>query len=148
MSDTYNIIFNSRGSNAINTTNIDAVQYTVNWDNMLRKKYKQYNCCFTFMTEINNTAYSAIGIVNMSFGCQTNSFDGTSQSDNIGIVYPKLTNTKYGYGSTIIENPPFTIGYPTSNLITLNFRTLTNTVLLSVPHYVLILNMTGIPDDE
>ena len=148
MSDSYNIIFNSRGSNAIDTTNTDAVQYTVNWDNMLRKKYKKYNCCFTFITEANNTPYSAMGIVNISFGCQTKSFDGTSQSENIGTVYPVTAFGKHFYNSTLIDNPNFTMNYPTNNLTTINLRNYSKTKLDSVANYILILNMTGIADDE
>ena len=148
MSDSYNIIFSTRNANAINIINLHAVQYTVNWDNMLNKKYKRYKCCFTFLSEASGTPYSAMGIVNMLFGCQKKSFDGTSQCDNIGNIYPLLNNTSHRYTSTLIDNPPFTMGYPTSNLITLNLTTFTNTTLLSVPHYVLVLNMVGIPDDE
>ena len=84
----------------------------------------------------------------MLFCCQTNSFDGTSQSDNIGIIYPVLNNVSYRYQCKSIDNPPFTICYPTSNLITLYLFTFTNTSLLGVGQYVLVLNMVGIPDDE
>ena len=51
MSETYNIIFSTKNANAVNTGKIHAVQYAVNWDNMLNKKYKKYNCSFTFISE-------------------------------------------------------------------------------------------------
>ena len=148
MSETYNIIFGSRNANAINTTNLDAVQYTVNWDNILRNKYKKYNCCSTFITETTGTPYSACGIVNISFGCKMNSFDGTSLSENIGTVYSVLTFGESFYNSTLIDNPSFTMNYPTNNLTIINLRTFTKTKLDSVTNYILTLNMTGIPDDE
>ena len=148
MSDTYNVIFASRNANAVNITNLNAVKYTVNWDSMLNNKYKKYKCSFTFISEATGTAYSVMGLINMSFGCRTNSFDGTSQSDNIGIIYPVLNNVSYRYQCKSIDNPSFTMGYPNSNLITLNLSTFSNTTLSNMYHYVLVLNMVGIPDDE
>ena len=148
MTDSYNIIFGSRNANALNITNLSAVQYTVNWNNILRNKYKKYKCSFTFRSETTASTLSTMGLVNLSFGCQVNTYDGISQSNNLGIVYPNNTPTAFYYTSTQNDNFDFTIGYPNNNLITLNFTTYAGVLLSSMPAYVFILNMTGIPDDE
>ena len=148
MSDTYNIIFNSRGSNAINSTKLYAVQYTVNWDAMLNRKYKRYKCNFTFRSEGTASTSTAIAYINMSFGTNTNIFDGTSRSDIIGCINILNTISRYFYLSTTNDNPSFTMGYPNQNLITLNINTFSGAALIDMTNYVLILNMVGIPDDE
>ena len=148
MSDSYNIIFNSRGSNAINSTKLYAVQYTVNWDAMLNRKYKRYKCNFTLRGDSTASPLTVMAYVNMSFGCQTNSFDGTSQSDNIGCINIYSSASRYFYLATMNDNPSFTMGYPNLNLITLNINAFSGAILQDFTNYVLILNMTGIPDDE
>ena len=147
MSQSYSVIFSSRGSNVVNSSNINAVQYYVNWSAMLPvHKYKKYSCMFIFKSE---TYTSGIltnnGFVNMNIG-KTDIFDGVTQSSNLGIIYPvALGTTSSFYNSTNNDNNPIVL-YPNENMVTIKLNTFAGTAMANMQNYVIILNMTPIED--
>ena len=56
MSEAFQVIFNSQGSNIVNNTNLSAVVYNVNWGAFLPKKYKKIQCQFVFKAQNYNGA--------------------------------------------------------------------------------------------
>ena len=95
-------------------------------------------------TATNITVNALVGI---DFG-QTNLFDQTiNQSRIIGITYPvpvqQTANTwNYFYSSTLNDNQPVTISYPTNQMITISFTNFDLTTPLTMYHYVLQLTFT------
>lgn len=172
MSESYLVVFNSQGANAVNNANINAVVYNVNWGSFLPKKFKKFQCQFIFKsanllsTAIAPTILADNGFVNMNIG-KINCNDGQGQTNNIGIVYPVLEyylqGVAYGntnpyvysnstavsyYTSTNNDNNVFWIDYPTNQQITVTLNTFAGVAMANMPHYVLYLNLMGIPDDE
>ena len=137
--------------NAINRdgTNINSYRYFINWSAVLPKKYGSFNVNFTLKSVNVTTNLSVTALVNIDFG-QTNNFDQTSnQSKFIGIAYPVAveqasTIWNYYYNSTLNENQPITISYPTNNFITVQFRNIDLTTAFTMFHYVLQLKFTHI----
>ena len=123
--ESYSLILNSQ--NAINRdgTNINSYRYFINWSSVLPKKYGSFNVSFTLKSVNVTTNLTINALVNIDFG-QSNLFDQTSnQSKFIGIVYPVAVQQasavwNYHYISTLTENQPITISYPTNNFITFN----------------------------
>jgi len=161
--ENFNIVFNSRGVNAIDKTNLNAVKYFVNWGSILPKKFKKFNTQFIFKSENTGIALTDNGFVNMDFG-KVNVYDGYSNYQNLGIVYPVAvqqtsTTFNYFYNSTNNDNNNFYMDYPVNQVITVNLKKFDGTGM-SMPtgtpgaltanslNYVLILNLTGIEDDE
>ena len=147
--ESYSLILNSQ--NAINRdgTNINSYRYFINWSSVLPKKYGSFNVSFSLKSVNVTTNLSVTALVNIDFG-QTNNFDQTSnQSKFIGIVYPVAveqasTIWNYYYNSTLNENQPITISYPTNNFITVQFRNIDLTTAFTMFHYVLQLTVTPI----
>ena len=153
MSETYNITFSSRNANALIKTNLTQIPYTVNWKTFLPTKYKKFKCNFIFRSDNTQTALNLVSYVTMSFGAQMNCFDGTSQTNILGIVQPySITNgaaSSYYYIAKTTDNNSFTMSYPNDNLITLYLKNVTDNASQSnALNYVLILSMVGIPDEE
>ena len=48
MSESFQISFNSQGSNVLSNSNRNAVVYNVNWGGFLPRRYKKIKCKFTF----------------------------------------------------------------------------------------------------
>ena len=148
MSQSYSVIFSSRGSNVIDSSNINAISYYCNWPAMLPiHKYKKYSCLFLFKSE---TYASGIltdnGFVNMNIG-KTDIYDGTSQSNNLGVIYPTALGTGSFYNSTNNDNNPIVL-YPSQNMVTIKLNTFAGSAMANMPNYVLILNMTPIEDEK
>ena len=167
--ESFNIVFNSRGVNAINKTNLNAVKYFVNWGSILPKKYKKFNAHFIFKSENTGVALTDNGFVHMDFG-KVNVYDGYSNYQNLGILYPVAVQTNattfnYFYNSTNNDNNNFNMNYPVNQVITVNLKKFSGTGM-SMPtssgldasnnpiplanslNYVLILNLTGILEDD
>jgi len=53
MSEAFQVIFNSQGSNVLNNSNLNAVVYDVNWGAFLPKKCKRFHCQFIFKSQNN-----------------------------------------------------------------------------------------------
>ena len=91
-SDTYQIIFNSRGSNVTNLgaplqngipPNICSLNYYLNLNAVLpMDKHTKYSCSFIFKSEGFVGLLTNSGFVKMTIG-RTQIFDGTTQSSNI-----------------------------------------------------------------
>lgn len=149
MSQSYSIIFSSRGSNVISNSNLNSVQYYCNWPAMLPvHKYKKYSCEFIFKSE---TYTSGIltnnGFVNMNIG-KTDVYDGTSQSYNLGIIYPvALGTTSSFYNSTSADNLPMVL-YPNENMVTIKLNTFAGSAMANMQNYVLTLKMIPIEDEK
>ncbi len=150
--DSYQIIFSSRGSNVTNRgagatpANVCSLNYYLNLNAVLpMDKYTKYSCSFIFKSEGFVGLLTNSGFVNMSIG-RTQIFDGTTQSSNLGIVYPIYLNVTAGaqnsyYGSTNNDNMPFVL-YPNQTSVTITLNSFTNVALDNMRNYVLILNLT------
>jgi hypothetical protein len=143
--DNYNVIFCSRNTNNLGVGNLNNITYIVNWVNILPKnKYKKFLCNFVFKSENYAGNLTDNGYVNINFG-KVNCFDGISNTNNIGIIYPvSLVGNSSFYNSTNNDNNPFTCDYPTSNSVVVTLHNLTGANMGNMPHYVLIINFQGI----
>ena len=148
MSEAFQVIFNSQGSNVINNTNLNAVQYNVNWTAFLPLKYKKFHCQFIFKSVNYNGALTDNGFVNMNIG-RVNIFDGNSMSYNMGIIYPVYLSANVSfYNSTNNDNNDFWIDYPVNNTVTITLLNFAGNNIGNMPHYCLMLNLIGIKDDD
>ena len=146
MSEAFQVIFNSQGSNVINNTNLNAVQYNVNWTAFLPLKYKKFHCQFIFKSVNYAGALVDNGFVNMNLG-RVNVSDGLTMSQNLGIVYPVYLSAGVSYyNSTNNDNNVFWIDYPINRTVTLNLKTFAGVNMANMQHYTLILNLIGIED--
>ena len=148
MSESFQIIFNSQGSNVLNNTNRNAVQYNVNWGSVLPQRYKKFKCNFTFRQLNYNGFFSDNGFASMDIG-RINVYDGNSMSYNLGRLTPVYysVNQVY-YESTNNNNNEIWIDYPTNNIFTITLNSFSNVPMVNMPHYCLILNLVGIEDDD
>ena len=149
MSEAFQVIFNSQGANVVNNTSLNAVVYNVNWGAFLPKKYKKFHCQFVFKSQNYNGALVNNGFVNMNLG-RVSVFDGQQMSTNLGIIYPQYLTTaavSY-YTSTNNDNNDFWIDYPINNTITVTLNTFAGAPMGNMAHYVIMLNLIGIEDDE
>jgi hypothetical protein len=148
MPETFSIIFCSRNSNVISSTNLNAVQYNVNWSAILPRKYKKFHCQFIFKSENTTTALTQNGFVGLNMG-RVNVFDGLqNNSSQLGIIYPVNVGVQYFYNSTNNDNNDFWVDYPVNNIVTLTLNTFAGAALANMQNYVLILNMIGVDDIE
>ena len=152
--DTYQIIFSSRGSNVTNagvlvnqiSPNINTLNYYINLNAILpMQTFTKYSCSFVFKSENFVGLLNKNGFANMSIG-RTQIFDGTTQSSNLGIIYPVITNPTAGsqssfYNSTNNDNNPIIL-YPNQNSVTITLNTFAGAAIANMPNYVLILNLT------
>ena len=153
--DTYQIILSSRGNNVTNLgalngvgvpANITTLKYSCNWPAMLPiDKYTKYSCSFVFKSESYAGLLASNGFVNVDIG-RTQIFDGTTQSFNLGIIYPVYLNVTAGSqasfnNSTNNDNNPVIV-YPTQNIVTVTLNTLAGVAMAQMPNYVLILNLS------
>ena len=150
MSEAYQVIFNSQGSNVINSNaGKTSVVYNVNWGAFLPKKYKKFHCQFVFKSQNHAGNLTDNGFVNMNIG-RVSIFDGQQMSTNLGIVYPVIlvANTLAYYCSTNNDNNEFWIDYPINSTVTVTLNTFAGTAMTNMQHYVIMMNLVGIEDDE
>ena len=155
--ETYQIIFNSQGSNLLSPNGTAAqrasISYDLNWEAIIpRDKYNKFRCQFILRSMIYNGAggnglLTDIGFVNMNLG-RVNIYDGSQQSQNLGIIYPVYLNTTANaqrsyYACDSSDNSEFVIDYPNNHMITIGLNNFNGPVLANMPHYVLILSLTG-----
>ena len=144
--ETFQIILCSRGSNVINgTNNLNVMKYYCNWPAIISDKYKKYSCSFVFKSETYAGLLASNGYVNVDIG-RTQIFDGTTQSSNLGIIYPVYLNVTAGsqssfYNSTNNDNNPVIV-YPTQNIVTVTLNTFAGAAMDHMPNYCLILNLS------
>lgn len=146
-SEIFQIIFNSQGSNVLSpvatAANRASITYNVNWRALIPSKYNKFNCQFVFKSVNYNGQLADNGFLSMNTG-RMNVYDGLQQSQNLGIVYPVyLSGAVSYYNSTNNDNNNFTIDYPNSNSITLTLNNFNGAAMANMPHYVVILNLTG-----
>jgi hypothetical protein len=146
--ESFNVIFNSQGSNVQNNSNKSAVVYNVNWAAILPKKYKKFKSKFTMKGYNINAILTDHGFANINVG-RTNVYDGNSMTNNMGMIFPNYftTSTTY-YAATNNDNNDFWIDYPVNNIVTLSFVSVTGALMANMQHYILILNLIGIKDDD
>ena len=153
MSEAYQVIFNSQGSNVLTPVatagNRTSIMYAVNWGAFLPKKYKKFHCQFIFKSQNYGGNLTDNGFVNMNIG-RVSVFDGQQMSTNLGIVYPVIlvANNISFYSSTNNDNNDFWIDYPINNTVTVTLNTFAGTPMGQMPHYVIMMNLIGIEDDE
>ena len=150
--ETYQIVFNSQGSNTLTPVatalNRTAITYDINWEAIIPKnKYKKFRCQFTFKSTLYAGLNADTGFVNMNLG-RVNIYDGSQQSQAIGIIYPVWVNTVAGQNRSFFhcassDNNEFVIDYPNNHMITIALKTFNENNIVNMPHYVLILNLTG-----
>jgi hypothetical protein len=150
--ETYQIVFNSQGSNTLTPVataiNRTAITYDINWEAIIpRNKYNKFRCQFTFKSTIYVGHNQDIGFVNMNLG-RVNIYDGVQQSQNLGIIYQVYPNTTVGSGRSYFhcasgDNNEFVIDYPNNHMITIRLNAFNGNNMVNMPHYVLILNLTG-----
>ena len=96
--------------------------------------------------------YAGVLSSNGFLGCQgliSNCYDGLSRTTNIGIIYPVATTaTTSFYNSTNNDNNDFYINYPENNVITIILNTFAGASMANMPHYALIMNLEGVPDED
>ena len=123
MSLTYNLTLNTQIQTTANKPNLYTVQYNVNWDAILPRKFQEYQLIWTFKSVNTSTSINENLFIDINFGA-SNSYELTNQvSSKIGFIYPNAvqqtsTTWSYFYQSTIYDNPPVQISYPCSNIIT------------------------------
>jgi hypothetical protein len=158
MPEQYQVYFNSRSSNAIQdaTLGLNKVTYLMNWGSFLPKKYKRFLCQFIFKSEnysaTDGTTLTDNGFVNLSMG-NTYTFDGSTRSNNIGIIYPVITtysatNTSSFYNSTNNDNNQFYMDYPLSNSVVITLNRYDGTIMRNMPNYTIFLNLVGVSEED
>ena len=155
--ETYQIIFNSQGSNLLspNGTAVQraSISYDLNWESIIpRDKYNKFRCRFIFKSVLyaaagNNGFLTDIGYVNMNLG-RVNIYDGLQQSQNLGIIYQVYLNTTANaqrsyYTCASSDNNEFVIDYPNNHMITIALNNFNGPIMGNMPNYVLILSLTG-----
>ena len=150
--ETYQVVFNSQGSNTLTPVataiNRTTITYDINWEAIIpRNKYNKFRCQFTFKSTIYAGHNQDIGFVNMNLG-RANIYDGVQQSQNLGIIYQVYPNTTVGSGRSYFhcasgDNNEFVIDYPNNHMITIRLNAFNGNNMANMPHYVLILNLTG-----
>jgi hypothetical protein len=153
----FQVIFNSQGTNTmtavVTAVNRAAITYNVNWDAIIpRDKYNKFKCQFVFKSlsftpYLGNGFLTDNGFVGMNLG-RVNIYDGLQMSQNLGIVYPVILSTTAGfqtsyYNCTNNDNNDFVIDYPNNTAITITLNNFNGAIMANMPHYVLILNLTG-----
>lgn len=148
MPESFQVIFNSQGTNVINNANRNAVVYNVNWTSFLPKKYKKFHCQFVFKSQNFAGALTDNGFVNMNMG-RISVFDGLQMSNSLGIIYPVYLSANVSfYNSTNNDNNDFWIDYPINNQITITLNTFAGNAMGNMPHYTLMLNLIGVDDED
>ena len=149
--DTYQIILCSRTSSNTGIANLNNITYYCNWPAMLPiSQYTKYECSFVFKSENydgpgHNGLLTNNGLISVDVG-RTQIFDGTSQSFNLGMIYPVILNNTAAaqlsfYNSTNNDNNPVIL-YPTQNMVTVKLNTFAGVAMANMQHYCLILNLT------
>ena len=155
--ETYQVIFNSQGSNLLSPAGTAvqraSISYDINWESIIpRDKYNKFRCQFIFKSVPyiaggGNGLLTDIGYVNMNLG-RVNIYDGSQQSQNLGLIYPFYLNTTVNaqrsyYTCASDDNNNFVIDYPNNHIITIALNNFNGPILANMPHYVLILSLTG-----
>jgi len=145
---TYTVIFNSRGSNVLTpiatALQRTSITYYVNWANILPTGCTRYSCNFVFKSESYAGAVSDNGFVNMNIG-KTDIFDGTTQTYNLGIIYPVIIGAFSFYNSTNNDNNPIIL-YPNNDTVTITLKTFAGVAMGYMTPYVLILTLEPLYD--
>jgi hypothetical protein len=151
MPESFSLVLCSRNPNVINNTDRNNVSYNVRWGMFLPAKFKKFHCQFVFKSETYNGTLNNNGFVNINLG-KVSVYDGYNMTSNLGIIYPvqsNATGTNYSfYCSTNNDNNDFWIDYPTNEQITVTLNTFAGVAMANMPHYTLMLNLTGVNDDD
>ena len=76
---------------------------------------------------------------------KTDIFDGTTQTYNLGIIYPVIIGAFSFYNSTNNDNNPIIL-YPTQDTITISLKTFAGVAMGYMTPYVLILTLEPLYD--
>ena len=124
---TYNLTLNTQSTSKsiIDKSNLAQVQYNVNWDAVLPRKFQEYQLVWTLKTVNTATSINQNLFVDINFGA-SNTYALNQMSSKVGFVYPNVvqqdaTHWSYFYQATIYDNPPVEISYPSNNVITVKF---------------------------
>lgn len=151
MGESFQVIFNSLGSNVINDDGVTKVYYNVNWGAFLPKKYKKFHCYHTFKSQKFTALTDVdIGLLSINLG-RVSCYNGDQMSTDLGIIYPvNLSGNVTGFGYyRSEENPqPVIIDYPTNYQVTITLNDFLGDPLLNMKEYVCILNLVGIEGEE
>ncbi len=149
--ESFSLILNSQ--NAINRDNssgtIASYKYYINWDAVLPTRNQTYNVSFTLKSVNTNNQLTANGLVSINLG-QTNIMDqSNNQVSFLGICYPVVVQQNanawnYYFNSTLNDNTPVTISYPSNRIITVSFTNIDLVTPFVMYHYVLQLIFTPV----
>jgi hypothetical protein len=83
----------------------------------------------------------------------TYTFDGSTRSNNVGIIYPVITtysatNTSSFYNSTNNDNNQFYMDYPLSNSVVITLNRYDGSVMRNMPNYTIFLNLVGVSEED
>ncbi len=149
--ETFSLILNSQNvANRDNSSgSIASYKYYINWDAVLPTRNQTYNVSFTLKSVNTAVQLTANGFVSINFG-QTNAMDqSNNQVSILGICYPVViqqnsTSWTYYYNSTLNDNTPTTISYPSNSIITVLFTNFNPAVAFTMYDYVLQLIFTPV----
>ena len=117
MSLTYNLTLNTQSTSTsiINRTSLNKVQYNINWDAVLPRKFQEYLLTFTLKSVNTATSLNENLFVDINFG-SSNVYELNQMTSKIGFVYPNVvqqdaTHWSYFYQATIYDNPPVALTY-------------------------------------
>jgi hypothetical protein len=149
--ESFSLILNSQ--NAANRDNssgaIASYKYYINWDAVLPTRNQTYNVSFTLKSVNTGNQLTANALVSINFG-QTNIMDqSNNQVSILGICYPVVVQQaanawNYYYNSTLNDNTPITISYPSNSIITVTFTNFDLATAFVMYHYVLQLIFTPV----
>ncbi len=147
MTESYTVIFSSRGTNNNGVANLNSITYFVNWGAFLPQQYKKFSVEFIFKSENFVGNLTDNGFVNMNIG-RLQVYDGVAMSSNIGIVYPVslVGNTSF-YNSTNNDNNAFIIDYPNNQNITISLKNFAGANMANMPNYALVLNLVPLHNE-
>lgn len=148
-----NINFDTKGNNNLGTTDINSVQYVVNWDNILSKKYKRFQVSITFKSSVLTGTFANMGKIGINIG-STSFYDGNIQTNFQTIIVPTTYTYSPAFTYFTTENSEintFWMKYPSNNIVTIQLQTISNTILLAptVPaNYILQMQIKCLVDED
>ena len=147
MSESFSVILSTTSSNAQTSglANYSNVNFYVNWDAILPRKYKQFIVSMVFKSDAVGTLATSVGNISVNLG-KINVSNGISPITNLGFCVPTvLGSTNSFYQSTSNDVIPVSCQYPMNNIVTVSILTNAGGNLFSgTTSWSLYLNFVGI----
>ena len=148
MSESFSVILSTTSSNAQTSglANYSNVNFYVNWDAILPRKYKQFIVSMVFKSDAVGTLATSVGNISVNLG-KINVSNGISPITNLGFCVPTvLGSTNSFYQSTSNDVIPVSCQYPMNNIVNVSILTNAggNVFGGTTVNWSLYLNFTGI----